>query len=404
MIYTIDPSVDDPIMLINKHIGYDSDEGMGVDGSLFQMELLQLDTMGKKRIQIWINSPGGVVTDGYSIYSAILKSKTPVDTYCVGAAASIAGVIFQAGRKRIMADYSWLMYHNPFGGSNDDALKTFRESIVTMIEKRCGMDESAVGAMMNRTTFILADEAMAMKLCDEIDCSVEMNTKYLRKITDSVEFYKESNKVLNSILNKQNTNTMSYTKVTMKLKLNDAAREDDIVAEIEKMENRLTEADDKIALAESKMNDAIREVDNKAKVSKREMDKMKADMEEMENALKAKKTEYEDCKAKLDAMEADKKKAEDNASEEKAKNMIEGFAEAGRIKNEETIKLEWLDTAKLIGFDKTKNMIEALPLNKVSTNIQTEAVKTDLKAGELPTTSIGLAVRNKLIREGKKVA
>ena len=107
--YTIDAESDEPIMLINKHIGYDESDGMGIDGAEFERELMTLDTMKKKRIQVWINSPGGMVLDGWSIYNSILKTKTKVDTYCVGIAASIAGVIFQAGRERNMADYGILM-------------------------------------------------------------------------------------------------------------------------------------------------------------------------------------------------------------------------------------------------------------------------------------------------------
>ena len=208
MIYCIDLTVDEPIMLLNTHIGMDDTDGQGINGSLFQQELLQLDTLGKKRIQIWINSPGGVVTDGYNIYNAILKSNTPVDTYCVGCAASIAGVIFQAGRKRIMADYSWLMYHNPFGSENSNIINTMKTSIVTMIERRCGMDEEAVNKMMNRETFKTAPEALEMKLCDSIESSVKLNTKYLQKISDSLQFHKECNKVVNIFLN-TNTNKMS---------------------------------------------------------------------------------------------------------------------------------------------------------------------------------------------------
>ena len=65
--YCVDLSADEPIMLINKHIGFDEKDGPGIDGSLFQEELLRIDAMGKKRIQIWINSPGGKVMDGYNI-------------------------------------------------------------------------------------------------------------------------------------------------------------------------------------------------------------------------------------------------------------------------------------------------------------------------------------------------
>jgi len=370
----------------------DEQDGQGVNGSLFQQELLQLDTLGKKRIQIWINSPGGVVTDGYNIYNAILKSNTPVDTYCVGCAASIAGVIFQAGRKRIMADYAWLMYHNPFGSENGDIIKTMKTSIVTMIEKRSGMDEGSVNKMMNRETFITAPEALEMKLCDSIESSVKLNTKYLQKISDSLQFHKECNKVVNTFLN-TNTNKMSeLTKITMRLKLNDAARQEDIVAAIDAIENRAKVAEEKAV-----------EVENKAKV------KADADMEEMD-ALKTKikklledkeknQAEYEDCKAKLDAMTKDKLAAEEKAEGERVKNMIEGYAKIGRIKNEATVVLEWCNTAKELGFDRVKNIIEALPLN-VKAPVITDVVNT-LKEGELPTTAQGLAVKNKLKREGK---
>ena len=44
LIYTIDASVEEPIMLLNKHVGYDATDGMGIDGSIFQSELLYLET------------------------------------------------------------------------------------------------------------------------------------------------------------------------------------------------------------------------------------------------------------------------------------------------------------------------------------------------------------------------
>jgi len=391
MIYCIDPTADEPIFLINKHIGYDKDDGMGIDGSIFQQELLQMDSLGKKRIQVWINSPGGVVTDGYSIYSAILKSKTPVDTYVTGAAASIAGVIFQAGRKRIMSDYSWLMYHDPFGGDNAQMLTTMKQSIVTMIEQRSGMSEGEISLMMKRTTFIGADEALQLKLCDKIDASEEENTKYLRKITDSMQFHKECNMVLNSIINPIKRTTM-FPKVTMRLKLNDAATEDNVVKAIDEIENRAKQA-------EAMTLEAITEAQNKAKVDADEMDKLKAKLKKLEDDKVRSDAEYEDCKNKLDALEKDKKSAEDKVKEDQAKNMIEDFAKIGRIKNEESIKLTWVRLAKA-DFEGTKNMIEALPLNKEATKLTT-VEPNKLKDGELPTSAIGLSVMNRLKREGK---
>jgi ATP-dependent Clp endopeptidase proteolytic subunit ClpP len=406
MNYCIDINVDEPIFLINKHIGFDEDitdkdgniikgDGMGVDGALFQQELLYVDGLNKKRIQVWMNTPGGSVTDGYNIYSAILKTKTPVDTYCIGAAASIGGVIFQAGRKRIMADYAWLMYHNPFYSSDDKKvdpmLQIMQDGIAKMISSRSGITEDDVLAMMSRTSFISASEALEMKLCDQVDSSATENTKYLKKIIEPKNFYKECNKVLNSILNPiLNNNTMQ--KVTMRLKLNDAATEDNVVKAIDEIENRA-----KAEVAEIKAS--LESVQNKAKADSDEMDKLKAKMKKLEEDKAKNDAELEDCKNKLSAMESDKNKAEEKAAEEKAKNMVEGFAKAGRIKNEATVILEWTLTAKTLGFDKVKSMIEALPLNKSAISLDVEPNK--LKEGELPTTAMGLLVKNRLRREGK---
>jgi len=399
MVYCIDPSAAEPIMLLNQHIGYDEEDGQGIIGATFLQELLQLDTLGKKRIQVWINSPGGVVTDGYDIYSGILKTKTPVDTFCIGAAASIAGVIFQAGRKRIMTDYSWLMYHNPFGGGdgvNDTKmLNVMRQSLITMICQRSGMSEDDASNMMKRTSFIDASEALKTGLCDQIDPSFAENTKYLKKISDVVQLYRESNKVLNSVLNNSNSKQMegvNLTKVTMRLKLNDSAPADDIVKAIDAIENRAS-------VAEAKVKEVQDKAKSEAEASGMEMDALKEKLAKAEAAFEKAKKDYEDGKAKLDAMTADKKAAEDAAKEAKAKNMVDEIAKSGRIKNEETIKLKWVKLA-MEDFDGTKEMLESISLNKSAVTI-TDQVANKLDKGVLPTTAVGLTVKNRLRREGK---
>jgi len=123
--YCIDPLADEPIMLILKHIGnaYD-DQGniteYGVQGADFCRELLLLDNAGKRNIQIWINSVGGSVIDGYSILGAMLKTNATVDTYNIGVAASTAGWLFEAGQNRDMSDYATWMGHNPHSTDGDD--------------------------------------------------------------------------------------------------------------------------------------------------------------------------------------------------------------------------------------------------------------------------------------------
>lgn len=389
MLYTVDANADVPIMLLNTHIGFDEVDGQGIDGSLFQQELLQLDSLGKKSIAIWINSPGGDVMQGYSIFNAILKSKTPVDTFCVGAAASMAAVIFQAGRKRIMADYAWLMYHNPFGSDDKTMIQTMTDSLVTMVASKSGMTNDQVAKMFDRTSYIQPVEAYNIGLCDQVEPSVSLNTKYLKTITNQLSFRRECNKVVNKILNKQNN--ISMQKVTMRLKLNDAATEDNMVKAIDAIDEARIKAESDLSALNKKAKDEKKELEDKMK----DMEDKMADHAKKMDDMKA---EYKDCKDELDAMTKDKKKAEDDAEEDKIKNLIDEKAKEGRIKNEETVKLQWRVTAKKVGLEEVKNMLEALPLSKTAPKV---TVTNKLEEGELPTTAMSLAVKNKLKREGK---
>lgn len=161
----------EPQMLLNDDIGKQSD-GSGIDCELFARTLKTLDQLapekGYKRICIYINSGGGEVENGMTIYDAILNTKIPVDTYVTGRAASMAGVLFQAGRKRYMADYSQLMLHNPSGTDNKKQLKAAKESLVIMLSRHGKITEDKVDALMNRETWILGEEAKDLGLCDEV--------------------------------------------------------------------------------------------------------------------------------------------------------------------------------------------------------------------------------------------
>lgn len=358
--YTIDAEADEPIMLINKHIGYDQENGTGIDGSLFQEELLRLDGLGKNRIQIWINSPGGVVMDGYNIYNAILKSKTKVDTYNVGICASIAAVIFQAGRKRIMADYSLLMYHNPYGGASAE-LGKMRESIATMISERTQTNNEEVLKIMDRTTWIKSSEALMTGFCDEIEYSKNINVRH----GNAKALWESGMTVVNSILKPKIKNKM--TKVTNMLNLNAEASEDAIVGEITALLNKKATTEDKM----KKMQDAYDEAMDKCNKMKEELDGYK---KKVEDAMK------------------EKEKMEGEAKKEKAKNMIEGFVKIGKIKNESSEK--WIAQA-LVNFDEVKNLLEELPTNGKAPIVQTAAEVTDTELTMVAAKAMQ-EVRNKL--------
>jgi len=369
MNYCIDPSANEPIMLIDRHIGFDDDEGQGIDGSLFAQELLQLDTLGKSKIHIWINSPGGVVMDGYSIYNAILKTKTKVDTCVHGIAASIAAVIFQAGRYRTMSDYSLLMYHNPYGGDGGDELAKMKESIAIMIAERTGKTVEEVHKIMDKTTWMTASEAFENGFCDMIEVSSNQNKK--RATNDAKALWKQGATVLNSIL--KNNNKM--TKVANKLNLNESASEDAIISAINEIQNKKAESDKKAEDLKKQMDDLD--------------DDYKAKMEDLKKQLDECKNEMEDYKAKA-------KKAEDEAEDDKIKNMLEGFVAQGRIKGD--AKDKWHSTAKAVGIDTVKDMIASLPINKsaVAIDVQNNATGDAVLTNVVASTMRDIRIKNGL--------
>jgi ATP-dependent Clp protease protease subunit len=332
--YCIDPSAEIPIMLINKHIGFDEEEGQGISGSLFQEELLRLDSMGKARIEVYINSVGGSVLEGYNICNAILKTKTPVDTYNVGMAASIAGVIFLMGRKRYAADYSIFMAHNPSGCDDEDFLQSIKDSLVKLVSANCSLDESKVSEIMEATTWMDAQECLAAGIATQIEVTSDQNKKHAPKPNEAKARWKEYSTIVNSIFDKK----PNMNKVTNILKLTDGSNEDAIVSAITDITNKLNSANEVV------------------NATKAEKDALKKKLDDAEDA-------YNKMKAEYDKMKNDMDEAEDALNAEKCSNMVKGYAKAGRIKNEAAVIDKWVALAKN-DFEGTEVLIKELPLNK----------------------------------------
>ncbi|MGN7818787.1 ATP-dependent Clp protease proteolytic subunit [Chitinophaga sp. 22536] len=404
-LYTVNAESDEPIMLINRHIGFDDEIGEGIRGDLFQQELLTLDGMGKKRIQVWINSPGGSVYEGYSIYNAILKSKTKIDTYCVGIAASMAAVVFQSGRTRYMADYSILMYHNPFNSKDpkdqSESLEQMRKSLVTMICNRSGMGQFECEAMMNRETFMDASEAFNLKLCDVIEQSADYNRKRLSGVaSDQKMLWKEANAVINQYLFKpqsfknQITKTTNMLKTTMALGLIEGVPEDAIVAAIKGIQDKAYNAEAEVVSLNKKLTD----VEN---ASKKSVEEKEAKIAELEDGLKKEKDELKKMKDELAAMKKEKEEAEASAKATEAKNMVMGFVAIGKIKNEDAAIKPWI--AKGIeDLDGTKALLENLPLNRQAATIPVEN-KLGEKETKTTAASYAASLKASLRKEGRQV-
>lgn len=257
-IYTVDPNVSVPIMLIDRHIGMDEKEGMGIDGAQFARELYALDTMGKQQVMVRINSPGGTVMDGYSICSAMLNTCCAVDTYCDGMAASIAGVIFLCGRIKHMADYSIVMMHDPYGDSNSEALEKIKHSIAALISARCGKPEEEIKDIMSKETYIDAYEAVSMGVCDHIEFSAEANSTKLSTLRNNArEFWREARLIMNKTTNKLKQTNMDMKNICNRLGLNPSAGEDAVLQEIENRTASYRELKNKYDALETRCKESL---------------------------------------------------------------------------------------------------------------------------------------------------
>ena len=349
--YIVDAMAEEPIMLLNREIG--QEDGM-VSGADFQEQLMYLDSLGKKRIQVWINSVGGSVVDGYNIYNAILKSSTPVDTYNVGICASMAGAIFMAGRKRVMSDYAKLMMH-PVQGSDTKAYQSFMDSISEMISAKSNLSAEEVSSMMQSTTWLSAEDCMAKNLCTSIEKTTDSNKKYLPNETTLLLEY--SNKLIDDLFNKTNKKTnKKMIEVTNKLNLNADASEQSILDAINSLENA--------------KNQAVTE------------------KETLQNELAELQTKQAEIENKLSVMETEKELLNEQIATNNATEMVNSFK--NKLGDKTEVIEKWVAQAKN-NFETTKELLESLPLNVVANKIEVEEVKVPAKTAQ----SIMLEIQNK---------
>jgi ATP-dependent Clp protease, protease subunit len=132
-----------------------------------------------KDINLYINSPGGVVTSGMAIYDTIQFMKAPVSTICVGQAASMGALLLTAGAKgkRFALPNAQIMIHQPSGGAQGQAtdieihakeiLKT-RERLNKILAFHTGQALEKIEEDVERDHFLTAQEAKDYGLIDDI--------------------------------------------------------------------------------------------------------------------------------------------------------------------------------------------------------------------------------------------
>ena len=148
--------------------------------NIIQAQLLFLESQDSERdIQIYINSPGGVVYAGLGIYDTMQYLKPDVSTICTGMAASMAAVLLVAGHegKRSALTHSRVMIHQPLGGVQGQAsdieieareIQKLKKELYTIIANHSGQPYDKVWADSDRDYWMTADEAKAYGMIDDV--------------------------------------------------------------------------------------------------------------------------------------------------------------------------------------------------------------------------------------------
>ena len=133
----------------------------------------------KKEISMYINSPGGVVTSGLSIYDTMQYIRPKVSTLVIGQAASMGSLLLTAGEKdmRFSLPNSRVMVHQPSGGFRGQATdilihaketQDLKQRLNEIYVKHTGQELEAVEAALERDNFMSPEEAKAWGLIDDI--------------------------------------------------------------------------------------------------------------------------------------------------------------------------------------------------------------------------------------------
>ena len=148
-----------------------------------QMLFLEADNPGRD-IHLYINSPGGSVSAGLAIYDTMQFLKSPVNTICMGLAASMGAFLLAAGRagKRSALPHSRIMIHQPSGGASGTAsdleiqareIIYLRAKMNELMAKHTGRPLEQVERDVDRDRFMSAEEAKGYGLIDLVVTSRE---------------------------------------------------------------------------------------------------------------------------------------------------------------------------------------------------------------------------------------
>ena len=166
--------------LLNDRIVMLNEEVNSATASIVVAQLLYLESQDPtKDISLYINSPGGSVTDGFAIYDTMKYIKCDVSTICMGMAASMGAFLLSAGTKgkRIALPNSTIMIHQPLGGYKGQAtdmeihtkyMLDIKARLNQILSENTGKPLDVIKNDTERDNFMTAQQAMEYGLIDKV--------------------------------------------------------------------------------------------------------------------------------------------------------------------------------------------------------------------------------------------
>ncbi|MBI4419457.1 MAG: ATP-dependent Clp protease proteolytic subunit [Gemmatimonadetes bacterium] len=143
-------------------------------------QLLFLDADNPERdIWLYINSPGGIISSGMAIYDTLQFLRAPVNTICMGMAASMGSFLLAAGTKgkRAALPHARIMMHQPSGGAQGTAadieiqareILYLRDKLTELYSLHTGQTREQIEKDMDRDRFMSAEEAVQYGIVDKV--------------------------------------------------------------------------------------------------------------------------------------------------------------------------------------------------------------------------------------------
>jgi len=250
----------------------DANPDRGINGDTFAREMEFLASAGVEEVIIDINSKGGNIKEGFSIFQSIKDYPGKTTTRVIGIAASMAGMISQAGDERVIMDYGLFHTHGPQVPSGAKADKKLIEimkgSLKTILKSKAGITDEESEKLLNGENLFTAVEALNLGFFDRIESSGEVVKLDATNTID--ELYILANNFLNN-----NNKPNKMKEVITFLGLENEANEEQVLNSVKELKNE--------ALKIEELTNSLKEQTEALEIAKKEAEELENKVKDLKN-------------------------------------------------------------------------------------------------------------------------